>query len=118
MTPQPVRWGILSTGRIAGVFAEALQSIDDAHLVAVGSCNADSAAAFGERFNVPCRYATYEELAADPDIDIIYIATPHALHTVCSVCTMVKRCCARSRSPSMHAGRLRSLPLRVSAVCS
>ncbi|MBO9326561.1 MAG: Gfo/Idh/MocA family oxidoreductase [Roseiflexus sp.] len=80
MTHQPVRWGILSTGRIAGVFAEALQSIDDAHLVAVGSRSADSAAAFGDRFKVPRRYATYEELAADPDIDIIYIATPHALH--------------------------------------
>jgi predicted dehydrogenase len=80
MTHQPVRWGILSTGRIAGVFAEALQSIDDAHLVAVGSRSADSAAAFGDRFDVPRRYASYEELAADPDVDIIYIATPHALH--------------------------------------
>ena len=80
MTHQPVRWGILSTGRIASVFAEALQSIDDAHLVAVGSRSADSAAVFGERFNVPRRYASYEELAADPDVDIIYIATPHALH--------------------------------------
>jgi len=78
MTHQPVRWGILSTGRIAGVFAEALQSIDDAHLVAVGSRSADSAAVFGDRFNVPRRYASYEELAADPDVDIIYIATPHA----------------------------------------
>ncbi len=87
MAHLPVRWGILSTGRIAGVFAEALQSLDDAQLVAVGSRSADAAAAFGDRFNVPRRYASYEELAADPDVDIIYIATPHALHAEnCLLC--------------------------------
>ena len=80
MTHQPVRWGILSTGRIASVFAEALQSIDDAHLVAVGSRSADSAAVFGDRFNVPRRYASYEELAADPDVDIIESTAKRAGH--------------------------------------
>ncbi|MFQ3630109.1 Gfo/Idh/MocA family protein [Roseiflexus sp.] len=87
MAQSSVRWGILSTGRIAGVFAEALHSLDDAQLVAVGSRSADAAAAFGDRFNVPRRYASYEELAADPDVDIIYIATPHALHAEnCLLC--------------------------------
>lgn len=87
MTGSSIRWGILSTGRIAGVFAEALQSLDDARLVAVGSRDADSAAAFGDRFNIPRRYASYEELAADPDVDIIYVATPHALHAEnCLLC--------------------------------
>lgn len=79
MTP-PVRWGILGTGRIAGVFAEGLSYLDDAQLVAVGSRNAESAATFGDRFGIPRRHTSYEALAADPEVDIIYVATPHALH--------------------------------------
>ncbi len=76
----PFRWGILSTGRIAGVFATGLASLPDAELVAVGSRSAASAAAFAERFHVPRAYASYDELVADPDIDAIYIATPHSSH--------------------------------------
>lgn len=80
MTIQPVRWGILGTGRIAGVFAEGLRQLHDARLVAVGSRSADSAAQFGDRYDVPRRYASYEALAADADVDIVYVATPHPLH--------------------------------------
>jgi predicted dehydrogenase len=76
----PFRWGILSTGRIAGVFATGLASLPDAELVAVGSRSTASAAAFAERFHVPRAYASYDELVADPDIDAIYIATPHSSH--------------------------------------
>lgn len=120
MTGSPIRWGILSTGRIAGVFAEALQSLDDARLIAVGSRSADAAAAFGDRFNIPRRYASYEELAADPDVDIIYIATPHTLHAAnCLLCLRhEKRCSARNHSQSTRARRQKSLPLPVSAAYS
>ncbi|HMO58929.1 MAG TPA: Gfo/Idh/MocA family oxidoreductase [Roseiflexaceae bacterium] len=76
----PIRWGIVSTGRIAGVFATGLAALPDAHLLAVGSRSAESAAAFADRFGIPRRYASYEELAADPDIDAVYIATPHSSH--------------------------------------
>jgi len=76
----PFRWGVLSTGRIAGVFATGLASLPDAELLAVGSRSAAGAAAFAERFHVPRAYASYDELVADPDIDAVYIATPHSSH--------------------------------------
>ncbi len=74
------RWGILATGNIAGSMAEALQCIEDAELLAVASRSKASADAFGERWDVPRRYSDYESLAADPDVDVIYIATPHSFH--------------------------------------
>jgi predicted dehydrogenase len=75
-----IRWGILSTGGIARVVTEAIQFLDDAEVVAVGSRTAEAAEEFGARFNIPHRHASYEALANDPDVDAIYIATPHNLH--------------------------------------
>ena len=74
------RWGILGTGNIASQFARGLAELDDAKLVAVGSRTAESAEAFGERFSVPRRHDSYVALASDPDVDAIYVATPHPLH--------------------------------------
>ena len=74
------RWGILGTGAIAQQFARGLQVLPDARLTAVGSRTADSAERFGRAFDVPHRHADYAALAADPDVDVIYIATPHPLH--------------------------------------
>ncbi|MCU0500010.1 MAG: Gfo/Idh/MocA family oxidoreductase [Anaerolineae bacterium] len=75
-----IRWGILSTGKIANAFAQGLQYVEHAELIAVGSRSAESADAFGEKHHIPRRYATYEALAADPDVDIVYIGTPHPFH--------------------------------------
>lgn len=75
-----MRWGILSTGRIAGKMAQAIGLLDDAVIMAVGSRSAGSARAFGERFGIPKQHASYEALAADPEVDVIYVATPHNLH--------------------------------------
>jgi predicted dehydrogenase len=77
---QKVRWGILSTGRIAEALAYAMSHLEDVELVAVGSRNQEAADAFGDKFNIPHRHPTYEALANDPDIDAIYIATPHSHH--------------------------------------
>ena len=74
------RWGILGTGNIASQFARGLAELDDAELVAVGSRTAHSAEAFGERFSAPRRHSSYAALASDPDVDAIYVATPHPLH--------------------------------------
>ncbi len=76
----PIRWGILSTGKIAGKFAEGLSVLPDAELAAVGSRTADAAHAFADRFNISRRHASYEDLANDPEVDAIYVATPHSLH--------------------------------------
>lgn len=74
------RWGILGTGNIASQFARGLAVMDDAELVAVGSRTAESAHEFGERFGARNRHGSYAELAGDPDVEAIYIATPHPLH--------------------------------------
>jgi predicted dehydrogenase len=75
-----IRWGILGTGRIAGEFARGLTATPDAQLVAVGSRTQESADRFSDEHHIPRRHATYEALAADPDVDAIYISTPHSLH--------------------------------------
>lgn len=79
-TLPPIRWGILGTGRIAGIFAEGLTALSDAKLVAVGSRTAESAQRFASKFNVPGVHASYAALANDPEVDAIYVATPHTGH--------------------------------------
>src|SRR6185369_654729 len=75
-----IGWGILSTGFIADLFAEGLTSADNATLVAVGSRAQSSADTFGEKWHVPHRHASYEALANDPDVEVIYVGTPHPFH--------------------------------------
>ena len=75
-----IKWGILGTGGIAAAFARGLGLIPDAKLAAVGSRAQGTADIFGRRFNIPQRYGRYEDLARDPDLDVVYVATPHSLH--------------------------------------
>jgi predicted dehydrogenase len=75
-----IRWGILGTGGIARKFAEGLQQLPDAQLVSVGSRTRAAADAFGDAWKIPRRHGSYKELAADPETDVIYIATIHPLH--------------------------------------
>lgn len=77
---RPVRWGILSTGRIAGIFATGLRAATGAELVAVGSRSQASADRFADEYGIPRRHASYEALASDPEVDVIYVATPHPGH--------------------------------------
>ena len=75
-----IRWGILSTGSIAHKFAKGLNDLPATELLAVGSRSQASADAFGDEFGIERRYASYTELAADPDLDVVYVGTPHTLH--------------------------------------
>jgi predicted dehydrogenase len=77
---EKIRWGLLSTARIAGNFAAGLAALPDAEIVAVGSRSQESADQFADRLNIPRRHSSYEALAHDPDVDVIYIGTPHPLH--------------------------------------
>lgn len=77
---QPVGWGILGTGKIAAKFADDLRHVPGAALTAVGSRTAESAEAFGRRFRIPRRHASYEALVRDPAVDVVYVSTPHPLH--------------------------------------
>lgn len=76
----PLRWGILGTGTIAHTFAQALSAIEAARLVAVGSRSGEAA----ERFAAGCgrirAHPSYAGLIADPEVEAVYVATPHPLH--------------------------------------
>lgn len=86
MTDQPrsservIRWGILGTGGIAAHFAQDLRLLPDAELVAVGSRAQATADAFGAEWGAPRRYPSYAELVADPDVDAVYVSSPHPMH--------------------------------------
>ena len=75
-----VKWGILGLGNIAHKFANALSLLPDAQLLAVGSRTMNKSVDFGKEFNVLRTYGSYEDLLSDPDIEIIYVATPHRYH--------------------------------------
>lgn len=75
-----IHWGILGAGNIARSFATGLQVLPQARLVAIGSRSLEKANAFGEAFGIPRRYGRYQELVDDPEVDVIYVATPHSLH--------------------------------------
>lgn len=79
-TSSTIRWGIIGPGRIARKFATGLQSAPGAELVAVGSRSQANADVFGDEFGVSHRHASYAALAADPDVDVVYVATPHPGH--------------------------------------
>ena len=70
----------MGTGWIAERFVASLQRHSSQEVVAVGSRNHDSAAAFADQFTIPRSHASYQDLVADPDIDVIYVATPHNAH--------------------------------------
>lgn len=79
---EPIRWGILGTGDIARQFASDVNGLDnaDAVLAAVGSRRQDSADRFADTHAIARRHASYEALVQDPEVDAIYVATPHPLH--------------------------------------
>lgn len=77
---KPIRWGILATGSQARYFTEDLISLDGHIVAAIGSRTVATAQAFANRYGIGRSHASYEALAADDDIDIVYIATPHSGH--------------------------------------
>ena len=77
---QTIRWGILGCGKIARKFASDLQWVGDAKLVAIAAREQLSADAFAKDFPVEYKHNSYKALAENPEVDVIYIATPHALH--------------------------------------
>jgi predicted dehydrogenase len=77
---QRLRWGVIGTGGIAAAFTRDVRTLPDADVVAVGSRSQASADRFGDEHGVPRRHPSYEALAADPEVDAVYVATPHPLH--------------------------------------
>ena len=84
-----MKWGILATGTIAKKFASTVEQMgaEGEQLVAVGSRHMESAQAFAQQYGIPRCYDSYEALAADPEVEAIYIATPNTLHYEnCKLC--------------------------------
>jgi predicted dehydrogenase len=78
------RWGILATGGIASTFVADLKLLPDAEIAAVGSRSEAAAEAFATAHGIPRAYGSWAQLAADPDVDVIYVATPHSAHHAAS----------------------------------
>lgn len=75
-----IRWGILACGRIARKFAADLQIVEDAELIAIASRDKAKAIEFSKDFPAKYVFGSYQELVENPEVDVIYIASPHAQH--------------------------------------
>ncbi|MDJ1500073.1 Gfo/Idh/MocA family oxidoreductase [Xanthocytophaga agilis] len=80
MQPNTIRWGILGCGKIARKFASDLQFVNNAQLIAVASRSQSTADAFAREFPAKYKHNSYEALVQNPEVDVIYIATPHVYH--------------------------------------
>lgn len=107
---EPIRWAILGTGNIAHQFARGLADTPDADLVAVGSRSADTADSFADEFDIPRRHATYEALATDPDVDAVYVSTPHPFHKDNSILLLENGKAVLCEKPfTINAGEARAI---------
>jgi len=84
-TPDPMaapalRWGVMGTGWIARKFADAIHERTNQRVHAVGSRSTESAQRFAAAVGAPTAHGSYEALVADPEVDIVYVATPHNHH--------------------------------------
>ncbi len=83
---ETMKLGILSAGNIAGIMAGTVRGMKKSgvELYAVGARSAERAQEFAQKYGVQKAYGSYEELAADPEVDLIYIGTPHSHHYECA----------------------------------
>lgn len=75
-----VRWGIVSTGRITHQFVQDFEFVPNGEVIAVASRSRDSANEFAGQYGIPRAYSSYSQMLEDPEVDAVYIATPHTLH--------------------------------------
>src|SRR5690242_7533135 len=80
-----LNWGILGTGRIAGIFAAGVRASRTGILVAVGSRTLEAAETFAAAWEIPQAYASYNDVLADKEVQAVYIATPHPWHAEWSI---------------------------------
>lgn len=80
MTPRKYNWAILGCGKIAAKFSQDLKLLPNAILYAAASRDFHKSSAFAGKYGFEKAYGSYEEMVADPLVDIVYIATPHSHH--------------------------------------
>ena len=81
----PIRWGILSTGAIAATFVDDLRLLPDAVITAVGSRTEEAATQFAATHGIPTAHGSWRALAEDPEVDVVYVATPHSGHVAATM---------------------------------
>jgi predicted dehydrogenase len=105
-----IGWGILGAGSIAAKFATDLNKLEDARLVAVGSRSREKAAAFAEQWGVERGYGSYAEMLADPEVDAVYVATPHPFHRPHTLlCLEAGKAVLCEKPMAVNAGEVRAM---------
>jgi predicted dehydrogenase len=100
----------LGAGSIARKFATDLKKLSDARLVAVGSRSADKAAQFAQEWGVERPYGSYAEMAADPEVDAVYVATPHPFHKPHTLlCLEAGKAVLCEKPMAVNAGEVRAM---------
>ncbi len=116
MKPEQVRWGIIGTGMIADAFAQDLEVTDSGFPVAVGSRSKESADRFADKFDIPNRHASYESLVSDPEVEVVYVATPHPMHHANTLLALEAEKAVLVEKPfTMNAAEARELVARARA---
>src|SRR6478609_3562279 len=100
MDAPPLRWGVLGTGWIADRFVTALHESTRQVVQAVGSRSAEGARRAADAFGATTAHASYEALVADPEVDVVYVATPHHLHLPHAPACSAWRPCGRCSCPA------------------
>ncbi|MFT6064371.1 MAG: putative dehydrogenase [Paraglaciecola sp.] len=104
MKKKTIKWGIIGLGKIANKFAVDLATVENTELVAVASRSQENANEFRQKFNVKKAYNSYEALVKDPEVDAIYIATPHSFHKEHSIlCLQNKKAVLCEKPFAMNA---------------
>jgi predicted dehydrogenase len=85
---EPVRWGIAATGGIAAEMVGALRTIPDAEVVAVGSRTPEGARRFAHQHRIGRAHGSHRALCEDPDVDVVYVASPHSAHAEMTVAAL------------------------------
>ena len=75
-----MKWGVIATGGIAQTVTADMLKVEGVSVLAVSSRDVTRAQAFAERFGIERAYGDYRELLKDPDVDVVYVATPHGQH--------------------------------------
>jgi len=75
-----IGWGVVGPGAIASGFADAMELVSGGSIVAVASRSRERAADYADRYSIPHRFGSYGEIADDPNVDVVYVATPQSRH--------------------------------------
>jgi predicted dehydrogenase len=105
-----INWGIIGIGRIAEKFASDLATLENTTLLAVASTSLERASEFARVHQVPNAFGSYEEIFSVPDLDVVYIATPHTLHAYCTKLCLEKKVAVLCEKPfAMNESEVREM---------